>query len=113
MRAGDASATLHVVGAEEFLAKLEAEERALTDAWVADAKRAWDAGQSFYQPVIIEFIRLNDRRWDNDKPQSAEMTARALDAIVSVGWTLQTWSASATVDMAATRVVAHPLFVRA
>lgn len=93
--------------AMEAIARMDSEraekEQALHAAWADDAKKAWDTGRTYYQPVILAHCLGG-----SSVTQRGIQVEVALDAITASGWQLHTW---AVAPMGAI-VNAHPLFVR-
>lgn len=74
-RKRDLEERLAAAANQSVLALIEIRERAVDDARVA-----WQAGETYFAPVLFQPLKRDDARWEV-----------ALGDIAAVGWTLDSW----------------------
>lgn len=79
------------------------------DQATQQARQAWDSGHRYYAPAMAVAAGTQSSEGVSDTPWGEQ-----LGAIEAVGWKLHTWQTTSFGGSSslATKVVAHPLFVR-
>lgn len=87
----------------DILGEMAEKQRAGCETWGEDARKAWDEGGMFYQPVFPA------HSFSQSETPRAESAEKVLEAITAAGWKLHTWAVMMSPQGLTS---AHPLFVR-